>query len=197
MPIVAITSLDLPAALAPLKTIDHSGDLTDPIEKGGAVMGPTSKKGASKVDRKTLTKLARNWQAPPISLDAPMHNIQIPVSIGELVDKLTSLEIKLEQLQGEARQNVEGELDLLQEVLVASGLAIDPELWQQLAAINRSLWRIEDEIRELERLGSFGDAFIALARSVYRSNDRRAQLKRLINQQHGSLIVEEKGYAPY
>ncbi len=152
MPIVAITSLDLPAALAPLKTIDHSGDLTDPIEKGGAVMGPTSKKGVSKVDRKTLTKLARNWQAPPISLDAPMHNIQIPVSIGELVDKLTSLEIKLEQLQGEARQNVEGELDLLQEVLVASGLAIDPELWQQLAAINRSLWRIGD-IRELERLG--------------------------------------------
>ena len=85
-----------------------------------------------------------------------MHNIQIPVSIGELVDKLTSLEIKLEQLQGEARQNVERVLDLLQEVLVASGLAMDPELWQQLAAINRSLWRIGDDIRELERLPDRG-----------------------------------------
>ena len=126
-----------------------------------------------------------------------MNDLRIPVSIGELVDKLTILEIKLEQLQGEARQNVERELGLLQDVLAATGLAIDPELWNQLAAINRTLWHIEDDIRELERLGSFSDGFIALARSVYRSNDRRAQLKRLINQQHGSAIVEEKGYAPY
>ena len=126
-----------------------------------------------------------------------MTDLRIPVSIGELVDKITILEIKLEQLQGESLRNVERELDLLREVLAASGLAIDPDLWRQLAAINRSLWRIEDDIREQERLGSFGDAFIALARSVYRSNDRRAQLKRLINEQHGSLIVEEKGYAPY
>ncbi|MEI7665369.1 MAG: DUF6165 family protein [Synechococcaceae cyanobacterium ELA263] len=126
-----------------------------------------------------------------------MNDLRIPVSIGELVDKLTILEIKLEQLQGEALENVERELGLLRDVLAATGLVIDPNLWQQLAEINRTLWRIEDDIRELERLGSFGEAFIALARSVYRSNDRRAQLKRLINEQHGSLIVEEKGYAPY
>ena len=126
-----------------------------------------------------------------------MNDIRIPVSIGELVDKLTILEIKLEQLQGAALENVKRELGLLRDVLAATGLAIDPELWQQLAAINRTLWRIEDDIRELEQLGSFGADFIALARSVYRNNDRRAQLKRQINQQHGSLIVEEKGYAPY
>jgi len=126
-----------------------------------------------------------------------MTDLRIPVSIGELVDKLTILEIKQETLRGEALKNVQRELGLLREVLAAAELAIDPQLWRELAAINRSLWRIEDDIRELERLGSFGDAFIALARSVYRSNDRRAQLKRLINEQHGSLIVEEKGYAPY
>ena len=126
-----------------------------------------------------------------------MHDIHIPVSIGELIDKITILEIKLEQLQGEALGHVERELGLLRDVLATTGLTIDPELWRDLAAINRALWRIEDDIRELERLGSFGDAFIGLARSVYRSNDRRAQLKRLINEQHGSLIVEVKGYAPY
>ena len=126
-----------------------------------------------------------------------MTDLRIPVSIGELVDKITILEIKLEQLRGDALDHVQRELGLLREVLAAAELAIDPQLWRELAAINRSLWRIEDDIRELERLGSFGDAFIALARSVYRSNDRRAQLKRLINEQHGSLIVEEKGYAPY
>jgi hypothetical protein len=126
-----------------------------------------------------------------------MNDIRIPVSIGELVDKITILEIKLEQLQGKALQNVERELDLLQEVLAATGLVIEPELGRELAAINRSLWQIEDDIRELERLGSFGAEFIDLARSVYRSNDRRAQLKRQINLRHGSLIVEEKGYAPY
>ncbi len=140
---------------------------------------------------------AGRCQHPAIPLNGPMNDLRIPVSIGELVDKLTILEIKLEQLQGEALENVERELGLLRDVLAATGLVIDPDLWQQLAAINRTLWRIEDDIRELERLGSFGEAFIALARSVYRSNDRRSQLKRLINEQHGSLIVEEKGYAPY
>jgi hypothetical protein len=126
-----------------------------------------------------------------------MNDIRIPVSIGELVDKITILEIKLEQLQATALLNVESELALLREVLAATGLMIDPELWHELAATNRSLWRIEDDIRELERLGSFAAEFIALARSVYRSNDRRALLKRQINQRYGSLIVEEKSYAPY
>ncbi|MFZ0409421.1 MAG: DUF6165 family protein [Cyanobium sp.] len=127
-----------------------------------------------------------------------MPELHIPVSIGELIDKITILEIKRQHLKGEeARHHVEMELTLLQEVLSASGLTIDPELWRQLAEINRSLWQIEDNIRDLERLASFGDEFIALARSVYRSNDRRAQLKRQINQQHGSTIVEEKGYTSY
>jgi hypothetical protein len=126
-----------------------------------------------------------------------MPDIRIPVSIGELVDKITILEIKLEHLQTEALQNVERELGLLRVVLTATGLTIDPELWNDLATINRSLWRIEDDIRELERRGRFDAEFIALARSVYRSNDHRAQLKRRINEVHGSLIVEEKAYAPY
>ena len=134
---------------------------------------------------------------PAIPLNAPMNDIRIPVSIGELIDKITILEIKLEHLQSEALQNVERELGLLREVLTATDLTIAPELWNDLARINRSLWRIEDDIRELERRGRFDAEFIALARSVYQQNDRRAAIKKEINTTYGSSLMEEKAYQDY
>jgi hypothetical protein len=134
---------------------------------------------------------------PAIPLNAPMNDIRIPVSIGELIDKITILEIKLEHLQSEALQNVERELGLLREVLTATDLTIAPELWNDLARINRSLWRIEDDIRELERRGRFDAEFIALARSVYQQNDRRAAIKKEINTTYCSSLMEEKAYQDY
>lgn len=123
--------------------------------------------------------------------------ITIPVSIGELIDKITILEIKAERLGGAGKTNVERELALLNATLAASGLAIDPALLGALKAVNLELWRIEDEIREQERRQDFGDAFIALARAVYVTNDRRAALKRQLNERHGSALIEEKSYRPY
>jgi site-specific recombinase XerD len=126
-----------------------------------------------------------------------MTSISIPVSIGELIDKLTILEIKAGLLQGESGANVETELQLLQEVLQASGLKINEQLRQKLKKVNQKLWSIEDDIREHERRKSFDHKFIQLARSVYIQNDRRSAIKRQINMLYGSTIVEEKSYRPY
>jgi hypothetical protein len=126
-----------------------------------------------------------------------MTSISIPVSIGELIDKLTILEIKAGLLQGESGANVEAELQLLQEALQASGLKINEQLRKQLKEVNRKLWGIEDDIRGHERVKSFDHKFIQLARSVYIQNDRRSAIKRQINMLYGSTIVEEKSYRPY
>ncbi|MCP9849673.1 hypothetical protein KBY88_07590 [Cyanobium sp. Morenito 9A2] len=123
--------------------------------------------------------------------------ITIPVSVGELIDKITILEIKVERLEGTAQANVRRELALLNSSLVDSGLAIDAALREALKAVNLKLWAIEDNIREQERRQEFGAAFIALARSVYVTNDRRAVLKRQLNERHGSALGEEKSYRPY
>ena len=126
-----------------------------------------------------------------------MTLVHIPVSLGELIDKITILEIKRERLSGPAREHVLEELRLLEAALEGANLAIDADLCQQLRTVNRSLWEIEDAIREQERLGDFGERFIALARSVYRSNDHRAALKRRLNELHGSGLIEQKSYAAY
>ncbi len=86
---------------------------------------------------------------------------------------------------------------MLQQVLVEAALQLDPELIVQLQQVNQSLWAIEDAIREQEQLQDFGPAFIQLARSVYRQNDRRTAIKREINTTYGSDLVEEKSYKPY
>lgn len=126
--------------------------------------------------------------------------IPVPVSAGELVDKITILEIKAERIGDEAkRANVARELALLRAARaehLAETEALD-RLTAELAAINAALWEIEDAIRACEARGDFGDAFVALARSVYRTNDRRAAVKRAINEATGSALVEEKSYAPY
>jgi len=126
--------------------------------------------------------------------------IRIPVSAGELVDKITILEIKSARIADSAKRvNVRAELALLRGVrdaqIPASGEM--RVLAATLKAINEELWEIEDSIRECERAGDFGPRFIVLARAVYRTNDRRAAAKRRIDAALGSKIVEEKSYATY
>ena len=121
---------------------------------------------------------------------------RVPVSWGELIDKITILEIKTERLTDPtALANVKRELALLLAALPAiDGLA---PLRQELAAINRRLWDIEDAIRAKESKQSFDDEFVALARSVYRTNDERARIKRDINRLLQSPLIEEKHYVQY
>jgi hypothetical protein len=125
--------------------------------------------------------------------------IDAPVSWGELADKITILEIKAERIDDAGkRANVQRELDLLREKMALApdrpGLA---GLVDGLRAVNLELWVIEDDIRDCERAKDFGAQFIALARAVYQTNDRRAALKKDINLLLGSGIVEEKSYKPY
>ena len=123
--------------------------------------------------------------------------IEIPVSLGELVDKITILEIKASRFEGAALNNVTRELKLLEQTLLDSGAEVSSVDLDALRAINRQLWTIEDDIRAQEAAGDFGERFIDLARSVYRCNDQRAAIKRRINAASGSSLVEEKGYAAY
>ena len=121
----------------------------------------------------------------------------IPVAAGELIDKITILEIKLVNIRSkEARANIALELNELQQVLKASR-ATHPDLnkhTSDLMAINRQLWDVEDQLRLLEKDNNFSDQFIALARSVYKLNDQRSTIKRSINTCLGSRLVEEKSY---
>lgn len=129
-----------------------------------------------------------------------MAEIQVPVSIGELVDKITILEIKAERISDATKlANVEAELAALRRTWEASGLDATRVAapWAALKAVNLRLWDIEDRIRDQERDASFGAEFIALARAVYFENDDRARYKREINLALGSMYVEEKSYASY
>ena len=129
-----------------------------------------------------------------------MPNVHIPVSLGELVDKITILEIKRSKITDEGKlRNVLRELDLLEHIWNVSKLdrALVEAEWLQLRAVNEGLWGIEDRKRLKEAAASFDQEFIALARSVYFENDKRAAIKRRINEKLGSDIVEEKSYATY
>ena len=123
--------------------------------------------------------------------------ISVPVSLGELVDKITILRIKARHLQGDALAHVQQELALLQQALEATGVSLDPALEAQLLEVNGQLWEIEDAIRDQERQRCFEQVFIDLARAVYRTNDRRAELKRQINERYGSTLIEQKSYSTY
>jgi hypothetical protein len=122
------------------------------------------------------------------------------ISVGELIDKLTILEIKLvEVLDASQRINIAREyasLSAAYQKAIGANATVD-RLRHDLKAVNAELWRIEDEIRDKERTGSFDAEFVALARAVYRTNDRRAQIKREINIATGSNLIEEKSYASY
>jgi hypothetical protein len=132
--------------------------------------------------------------------DASDMSIMTEVSIGELMDKITILEIKLRKINDEKKLvNIREELQQLAAVrdrTIARTDALDT-LSAQLYEVNSSLWRVEDELRECERKKDFGPVFISLARSVYQHNDRRAAIKRSINALTGSRLVEEKSYVDY
>ena len=129
-----------------------------------------------------------------------MVDILAPISVGELIDKITILRIKRERIRAApAQANVEHELGRLLEIRarVSLDLAELAGLEDELFQVNGRLWDVEDELRALERNGNFGERFIELARSVYRLNDRRSVLKRRINAVTGSAVVEEKSYPVY
>ena len=129
-----------------------------------------------------------------------MEHISVPVSPGEVVDKITILEIKAERIADEEKlRNVRTELDLL--VRVWETVSVDteaiPPLKETLKDINQALWDIEDQIRVKELRQEFDQEFIDLARSVYVQNDQRAAIKKQINVLLGSRIQEEKSYVEY
>lgn len=127
-------------------------------------------------------------------------NLNVPVSPGEFLDKLSILEIKSERMSDAAKlKNVRNELSLLRRVWSGSAYAnkdIEEE-YQKLRSVNEQLWDIEDRIRLKEADKDFGQDFIDLARSVYILNDRRAASKRRLNEALGSDLIEEKSYADY
>jgi hypothetical protein len=129
-----------------------------------------------------------------------MQDIEVPISPGELLDKITILRIKSERMSNASKlANVRHELKLLEQtwadaVPATANVSADE---QALAAVNARLWDIEDEIRVLERKQQFDAAFIALARSVYIENDERAAIKKRVNVALGSALIEEKSYQPY
>ena len=129
-----------------------------------------------------------------------MKDILVPVSPGEMLDKITILRIKAARMSDAAKvANVKHELALLEKTWKDCGAAAvdlgDEEA--NLTRVNEALWVIEDDIRDEERASRFGPRFIELARAVYVTNDERAAIKKRINTLLGSSIVEEKSYKPY
>ena len=131
------------------------------------------------------------------SKDKSFPIIYSPVSLGELIDKLTILEIKKDHITGSNLKNVNKELKLLKQTLQEHNLEIDIDLINQLKKVNNILWEIEDRIRIKEDKQEFDEEFIKLARSVYKENDRRAYIKKKINYKYNSGLVEEKSYNNY
>jgi hypothetical protein len=121
----------------------------------------------------------------------------IEVSDGEIVDKLTIIEIKLENIKDKAKLvNIRKEYEVVSEAVKKIIDKTDP-LYVELLNINNDLWKIEDSIRDCERNKDFGPKFIELARTVYFTNDRRADVKKRINLRSGSSLIEEKSYQAY
>ena len=126
--------------------------------------------------------------------------ILVPVAFGELLDKISILQIKSERISDEAKlANIRTELSALEKTWMAhpAGVKDIARLRAELKAVNERLWDIEDNIRLQDKAGDFGDAFVALARSVYLRNDERARIKKAINLALGSAYVEEKSYKDY
>ena len=125
---------------------------------------------------------------------------QVPVSVGEVLDKITILQIKLAHISDSAKRvNVQNELDALLPLVAGDAFTTNQMhgLVAELKAVNEALWDIEDDIREKEAAKSFDAEFIKLARAVYVTNDKRAEIKKQINLATGSALVEEKSYKSY
>ena len=126
-----------------------------------------------------------------------LSSILAPVSLGELIDKITILEIKQIHMTGIKLKTIIKELKLLTKILQDKNLEIDIDLINNLKEVNKNLWEIEDNIRIKESNQEFDKEFIELARSVYKENDKRAYIKKEINQKYNSELVEEKSYNNY
>ena len=129
-----------------------------------------------------------------------MKDILVPISPGELLDKITILKIKTERMTDPTKiANVKIELDALSAVWNQSVSEDDTvrQLHDELKSINETLWVIEDDVRDEERAKNFGEKFIELARSVYVTNDQRSVAKKKLNLHLGSTLVEEKSYQDY
>jgi len=123
--------------------------------------------------------------------------MKIEVSNGEIIDKLTIIEIKLKNIKDNSKLlNLKNEYEVLNDAAI-SIISKEHKLYKALYNINCKLWDIEDNIRDLERKKDFGQEFIETARSVYFCNDERAELKKQINLATGSTLVEEKSYEQY
>ena len=131
------------------------------------------------------------------SKDKYLSSILAPISLGELIDKVTILEIKQIHMTGIKLKNIDKELKLLKYILQDKSLKIDIDLINNLKEVNKNLWEIEDNIRIKESNQEFDKEFIQLARSVYKENDRRASIKKEINLKYKSELVEEKSYNHY
>ena len=126
--------------------------------------------------------------------------LQVPVSVGEVLDKITILQIKLAHISDPAkRANIQNELNALLPLVAGDPFTTDQmqALMAELKSVNEVLWDIEDDIREKEAAKSFNAEFISLARAVYVTNDRRAEIKKQINLATGSDFIEEKSYESY
>ena len=126
-----------------------------------------------------------------------LSSILAPVSLGELIDKITILEIKGIHMTGIKLKNIDKELKLLKNIIQDKNLEIDIDLINNLKEVNNNIWEIEDNIRIKESNQEFDKEFIELARSVYKENDKRASIKKEINQKYNSELVEEKSYTNY
>jgi hypothetical protein len=134
-----------------------------------------------------------------------MENIQIPISIGEAIDRLTILKIKLFHIKNyDKLANIRTDHDLLEKAIhkyypeaPIFPLRLDSHIFGELYKVNQELWDVEDKLRVLERAKDFGSEFIELARSVYYLNDKRADVKKRINIQYKSALIEEKSYEAY
>ncbi len=126
-----------------------------------------------------------------------MTDILVPIAPGELIDKLTILRLKADHIKDPGKlDHVRHEKAML-EAVANRNVPASAELtalWDELYEINKSLWQVEDQIRACEANGDFGEAFVALARQIYLTNDTRAGVKKKINQLLGSAIMEEKSY---
>jgi hypothetical protein len=123
--------------------------------------------------------------------------MKIEVSNGEIIDKLTIIQIKIERIKGDAKLvNLQKEFNILKKA-ASSIISQDDPLYIALYQVNCDLWEIEDRIRDLERKKDFGSDFISTAREVYLKNDRRSELKREINLRTSSGLIEEKSYEKY
>jgi len=133
------------------------------------------------------------------SREIPPQDILVPISVGELMDKITILEIKSERIKNPSQlENIVHELEALRAVRLRDiERAMFDKLSAELKGVNAKLWDVEDAIRDCEARSDFGESFIALARTVYRLNDERSRLKKAINLASGSRIVEEKSYTSF